>query len=249
MTTLAPSPSSELSTRLPSPTTTVRLVVCDMAGTTIDEHGLVYDALRDCVLAIGVDVADHDLQAWMGTDKTEAIAALVRLGGGEPTAETVEVAFDDFRDRLDRSYCDHPPVALAGVEELFIALHEHDIKVALTTGFSTDVAAALLAGLGWSVGDQLDAVVCADEVAQGRPAPYLIHRAMERTGIRSTSEVLAVGDTVVDLQAGRNAGVTAVGVLTGKLDRQALESVPHHLVLDGVAALLDHPTVTSRLPM
>ena len=47
-------------------------------------------------------------------------------------------------------------------------------------------------------------------------------------------EVLAAGDTLNDLLAATRAGVTAVGVLTGKLDRTALEKHPHHHILDGV---------------
>ncbi|WP_284981145.1 HAD hydrolase-like protein [Arthrobacter sp. efr-133-TYG-118] len=45
------------------------------------------------------------------------------------------------------------------------------------------------------------------------------HRAVELTGVIDVREVLAAGDTMNDLKAARNVGVTAVGVLTGKLGR------------------------------
>ena len=60
----------------------IELVALDMAGTTVDEHGDVYVALREAVVAEGVEVADDDLRRWMGTDKRAAIAALVVAGGG-----------------------------------------------------------------------------------------------------------------------------------------------------------------------
>lgn len=47
--------------------------------------------------------------------------------------------------------------------------------------------------------------------------------------------VLAAGDTAVDVQAARNAGAVAVGVLTGKLTREQLESQPGVVVLESVA--------------
>ena len=54
------------------------------------------------------------------------------------------------------------------------------------------------------------------DVAQGRPAPYMIFRAMERTGITSVAEVLNIGDTVLDIQSGRKFALqglqTAAGV-------------------------------------
>ena len=69
-----------------------------------------------------------------------------------------------------------------------------------------------------STDSTIDAVVCGDEVAAGRPAPYLVFRAMERTGTESVDEVLVGGDTVVDLRAGTNAGAR---VVLGVTDREA----------------------------
>ena len=213
----------------------IELAVFDMAGTTIDEHGDVYAALESSVRETGVEVAPEDLQAWMGADKTEAIAALIRLGGGTPEPDLVERTFDRFRLILAASYAANPPVALPGVEDALRDLKSRGIKIALTTGFSRDVADPLLAGLGWGTGDGelLNAVVTSDEVAAGRPAPFMIHRAMERTGVFDVRKVLNAGDTVVDLLAGTNAGVIAVGVLTGKLGRAELERHPHSHIVHG----------------
>jgi len=62
----------------------------------------------------------------------------------------------------------------------------------------------------------VNAVICGDDVPLGRPAPFLIFRTMEATGVISVDRVMNVGDTVLDLQAGRNAGVGEnIGVLSG----------------------------------
>jgi phosphoglycolate phosphatase len=228
----------------------IKLVACDMAGTTIDEHGDVYVALARAVEETGAGTTAEAVQEWMGADKVEAITALIERGGGTPTAETVANAFVRFKQLLADSYAANPPEALSGVEDAIRELQRRGIKVALTTGFSRDVAEPLLAGLGWTVahdvggtaggystagaGIVLDAVVCADDVAAGRPAPHMIHRAMELTGVQDVRDVLAAGDTANDLLAATRAGVTAVGVLTGKLDRTAMEQHPHHHILDGV---------------
>lgn len=217
----------------------IELVVLDMAGTTIDEHGDVYRALEDSVKETGASVNADDLQTWMGADKTEAIAALMELGGVQPDPETVGRQFDSFRAILARAYAANPPVALAGVEEALRTMKASGIKIGLTTGFSRDVAAPILESLGWGIGDGelLDAVVTSDEVAAGRPAPYLIHRVMEATGVHDVRNVIAGGDTVVDLLAARNAGVRPLGVLTGALGREQLEAHPHDWVLEGVKDL------------
>ena len=83
-----------------------------------------------------------------------------------------------------------------------------------------------------------DAVVCGDDVALGRPAPFLIFRAMEQTGVTSVHQVMCVGDTVLDLQAGHNAGVRyVVGVLSGAHGKEQLETAPHTHLVASVAAL------------
>lgn len=215
----------------------IKLVVLDMAGTTVDEHGDVYAALAACVEETGAVSTPERIQQWMGTDKMEAISELIREGGGVPQVETVAAAFDRFKEILTKLYEANPPVALEGVEEAFASFRRMGIKIALTTGFSRDVAWPVLRKVGWTVtseGGMLDAVVCSDEVAAGRPAPYMIHRAMELTGVQDVRSVLAAGDTVVDLAAAHNAGVTAVGVLTGRLGHTSLQEHPHHHIVAGV---------------
>lgn len=223
----------------------IEMVAFDMAGTTIDDHGAVYEALEAAVIETGATVAPNDLQEWMGTDKVEAITALMRLGGVEPEPDSVAHALDRFRVILADSYRQNPPVALPGVEDALRSLRERGIRIALTTGFSDEVALPLLSALGWTIGqaggDLLDAVVTTSQVASGRPAPHLIHHAMERLGVHNVRDVLAAGDTIVDLLAARNAGVIAVGVLTGKLGRAELEPHPHDYILDSVVDVLDLP--------
>lgn len=217
----------------------IQLAAFDIAGTTVDDHGAVYVALRRAVEEAGATVAADDLQRWMGTDKVEAITALLRLGGVEPEPSLVAERFDRFRALLTDAYRTDPPVALPGIPEAIDRLRAAGVKVALTTGFSDDVVEPLLAALGWEVGEhgQLDAVVTTSDVPAGRPSPYMIHLAMQRTGVADVRRVLAAGDTVVDLEAARNAGAIAVGVLTGQTPRAALEAADHDAVLASVAEI------------
>ena len=74
--------------------------------------------------------------------------------------------------------------------------------------------------------------ICSEDVKIGRPAPFMIFRAMEATGVADVREVLNVGDTKLDLQSGNRAGVLGVvGVLTGiqTEDKLRAES-PSHLI-------------------
>ncbi|UBU10241.1 phosphonatase-like hydrolase [Nonomuraea gerenzanensis] len=230
----------------------IELAVLDIAGTTVEEHGAVYLALEEAVRAAGGNPSAADIRRWMGADKREAITALLTSPptggaapesraagavGGVPSDDTVDAAFADFRARLRAAYAARPPAPLPGVPEAIRALRAAGVKVALTTGFDREVTTALLAAIGWEHG-VLDAVVCVDDVAAGRPAPYMIFRAMEATGVHEVGRVLTAGDTVRDLQAGTNAGARIVaGVLTGSQDAATLGAVRHTHLLPGVASI------------
>ena len=81
-------------------------------------------------------------------------------------------------------------------------------------------------------------MVYPDEVPAGRPAPYLIFQAMQKTRVDAVSRVAAIGDTALDLQAGTNAGAGWVlGVLSGAHDAATLGRTPHTHLLPSIAEL------------
>jgi phosphonatase-like hydrolase len=228
----------------PSESLAFDLAVLDIAGTTVEEHQAVYAALGDSVTAAGASPSEADLQRWMGADKHEAIEAMLSERAAEsPTDAEVSTVYDDFRARLRAAYATRPPEPLPGVEAAFVAMRSAGMKVALTTGFSREVTDDLLQSLGWSVAcdgreGTVDAVVCAEEVGRGRPAPYMIFEAMRRTGADDVRRVLVAGDTTRDLGAGTRAGAGAVvGVLSGAMDAAMLGREPHTHLLSGVAEI------------
>jgi len=93
--------------------------------------------------------------------------------------------------------------------------------------------------LGWRHAGLLDATVASDEVPQGRPAPDMICRAMELTGVTDASRVVKVGDTPSDLQEGQAAGCGwIVGVTAGSHTREQLCVHPHTHLLPAITDLL-----------
>ncbi|WP_423464386.1 phosphonatase-like hydrolase [Promicromonospora sp. MS192] len=215
----------------------IALAALDIAGTTVEEGGAVYRALHDAVRGHGSTAEVADVARWMGADKRTAIRSLLTIGR-TTDVDTVEAAFADFERLLRTAYDETPPVAMPGVLDAFEALRAHGAKIALTTGFSAEVTGLLLDRLGWREGDTVDAVVCTDDVPTGRPAPYMVHRAMERTGVWRATDVLTVGDTVLDLEAGSNAGAgLVIGVLSGGVPRATLAAAPHTHLIDSVGSL------------
>jgi phosphonatase-like hydrolase len=221
---------------------TIRLASLDMAGTTIDEGGAVYAVLSDAIERdTGREVPDDLLSRWVGTDKREAIVGILD-GLGEDVGRA-DAIFTTFSDDLAVAYASQPPTVLPGVAEAIAQLRSDGVRVALQTGYRLEVAQGLLDAVGWRVGRDVDALVTAEDVRASRPAPYLIFRTMEATGVADVREVLVAGDTVNDVTAGTRAGARfVVGVLTGAHTVAELGAARHTHLLASVAdvpALLD----------
>jgi len=213
----------------------IKLVVSDMAGTTVQDTGEVARAFAQALADHGVEANAEQINAVRGASKREAIATLVAQRYKNADAARVEAVYASFKSHLQRVFTrEAKPVS--GALETFAWLRSRDIKLALNTGFDRDITEILLDALQWRA--IADAVICGDDVKQGRPAPYMIFRAMEATGTTDVRQVLNVGDTVSDLQAAHNAGVAvSIGVLSGAHKRGQLELEPHTCLIDSIADL------------
>jgi phosphonatase-like hydrolase len=215
----------------------VKLVVFDLAGTTVRDRGQVTDAFTAALALHDIAVTPEQLSRVRGSSKRQAVLRFIPEG--PESARRAEQVYASFRQHLTHSYSSDGVEPLDGAEEIFRWLRTRGVRVALNTGFDRDLTEVLLTALNWKDA-VVDAVVCGDEVREGRPAPYLIFRAMELTGTTSVHTVANVGDTVLDLEAGRNAGVRwNVGVLSGAHDRQLLERAPHTHILRSLTELTD----------
>lgn len=212
----------------------IQLVVSDMAGTTVKDSGEVARAFSAALADHGVEASAAQINEVRGASKREAIATLIASKYGTDVTR-VEAVYGSFKSHLQLVFTrEAEPVA--GAAETFAWLRERGIKLALNTGFDRDITGLLLDALGWR--SVADAVICGDDVPQGRPAPFMIFRAMEATGTTDARHVLNVGDTVADLQAAHNAGVAvSVGVLSGAHKREQLVREPHTRLIASIAAL------------
>lgn len=212
----------------------IRLVVLDMGGTIIQDRGDVPETLRSAMEHHGIRSTKEEISRWRGASKREVISrfATAQLGAGRD--ELIDKIHAEFTARLIEIYKSVPPVRGAG--EAIRQLRAAGRLVAATTGFDRTIAQSILRRLGWE--SDLAAVISSDDVPMGRPAPYMIFRAMEAARIQSVAEVAVVGDTPLDLQSANNAGVRAVvGVLTGAGTEAALRKEPHTMILPSVAEL------------
>jgi phosphonatase-like hydrolase len=215
----------------------VELVAFDLGGTTIQDLGGVSDAFTTVLQAHGIQITAGELSTWRGASKRKAFEHFIARQFGDRSHERIGRVYADFCDRLQQQFQEQGVHPISGAAETFAWLRSCGIRLTITTGFDRATTDRILRAVGWDQG-AVEAVVCGDDVPLGRPAPYMIFRAMEATGVVNVRRVATVGDTALDLEAGWNAGVGYnIGVLSGAHRLEQLQKVPHTHLLPSVAAL------------
>ncbi|HSA02451.1 MAG TPA: HAD hydrolase-like protein, partial [Candidatus Paceibacterota bacterium] len=129
-----------------------KLVVFDMAGTTVRDDDAVNRCLCEALLAGGVEVSRDEINAVMGLPKPVAITRLLadKLPTGPALSGAVDRMHDDFVARMIGFYqADPRVVAMPGAMECLISLKKLGVKIALDTGFSRTIVDTILERLEW----------------------------------------------------------------------------------------------------
>ena len=217
-----------------------KLFVFDMIGTTVQPSDAIPQAFRSAFTNLGIDLSDEQISTVRGKSKNEAISELLTNELGiQDSRSLCDQVYDAFHARLKEHYSCGGALPIEGAAETFAWCRSVGAGVALTTGFDRDIVDLLMSSLGWT--QTVDVVICNDDVPEGRPAPFLIEKAMELTGMDTVDRVATIGDTVSDLQAGINAGVHwNFAVLTGAHDKTTLSEIDGTIILDSVAELPEY---------
>lgn len=220
----------------------IKLVVFDIAGTTVKDNGEIATAFHDAMIERGYDIPHEKIYPLMGYKKPEAIKMMLEEYESDVagiTAEYINVIHDRFIELMVQYYANTDLLQpLPHAEEIFAWLKERAVKIGLDTGFSTHITNVIVDRLGWLKDGKIDYVVCSNEVPAGRPYPHMIRKMMQAAGIEDPKQVIKIGDTEVDINEGKNAGcLYAIGITTGAFTRAALEPYDPDFIIDDLEEL------------
>jgi len=209
----------------------IRLVVFDMAGTTVDDVidgvPLVLRSYDEAFRRHGVEVPMDVLNDMRGRDKKEVIEEL----GGSKSPEIYKDFLAILHENTGRVR------EIAGASDVFRALRAEGVKVALGSGFPATVTQEIVENLGWGGRDIVDYWTCSEIVGENRPSPAMIRMAMRHTGVRDPAQVVKVDDTAIGIEEGHNAESFTVAVLTGTQRREKIDAAKPDAVLPSVREL------------
>lgn len=223
----------------------ISMVVFDMAGTTVNEDNVVYKMLQKAINKKGFDFTlDQVLDEGAGKEKLEAIQSILKVYARNRDKDLANEIYTDFMDLLSKAYEDIDVIPQPNAEELFQILKERNIRVILNTGYNADIAESLVKKLGWKKGIEFDSLITSSDVEKNRPDPEMIDLAMDIYGVIDPKKVMKVGDSIIDIEEGQNAGCGLnVGITTGAHTFLQLQSAnPDYIINDllELVPIIDH---------
>ena len=213
------------------------MVAFDVAGTTLNDDGIVITAFKNAFEATQPDLWPSKGEIWtqyaidtMGQSKIHVFTELL---GDAQKAYQANLAFEES---YISEITEIGATPIIGAEELFSELRKQGIAVVLTTGFSRSTLDVLLGTLNWR--DLIDLSVTPSEVERGRPFPDMLNFAAKQLMISPPENIMVVGDTAADMRAGIAFGAGhVVGVLSGAHDRETLHNAGATQIINSVANL------------
>ena len=206
------------------PVVKLQAAVFDWAGTVIDHGSLApMGVFVSAFGQFGVEISIAEARGPMGMAKRDHIATLLRspriaaawqAAQGAVTEAAIDRVYEVFvplNERVVTDYCTMIEGAVAAVDRL----RARGLKIGSTTGYTRGIMARVLP-LAAAQGYAPDNLVCAGDLAAGRPTPAMMYRTFLDLGVWPAQAVVKVDDTEVGIEEGLNAGCWTVGVaLTG----------------------------------
>lgn len=232
---------------------TLQAAIFDWAGTMVDfgsraPAGAFVDVFADA----GITITVADARGPMGLPKLDHIRALGRLPTVQAQWQSLHGApFDDAAAQaIYAAYVPRNAGVVAdfaelvpGAADLVRTLRDRGIRIGSTTGYSRDIMERLLPKAA-DQGYVPDTLVCAGDLAAGRPTPLMMYKCFVDLGLWQPHRVVKVDDTTPGIEEGNAAGCWTVGV---SLSGNAVGLSPDALAAadpDAVARLNDRARQT-----
>jgi phosphonoacetaldehyde hydrolase len=199
----------------------LRAVIIDWAGSMVDFGSRApVEAFRAAFREEGLEITVAEARAPMGQAKRDHIRALLRMPrvaeafqrkSGRPFGEEdVDRFYHKFLP-LQRAVLREHAGVIDGAVEALAAFRKRGLSIGSSTGYTKELMDVVMPEAERQ-GLRVDAMLCASDVAHGRPAPYMCWLNAIRLDVYPMSAMVKIGDTIADVDEGRNAGMWTIGL-------------------------------------
>ncbi len=199
----------------------LQAVLLDWAGTTMD-FGCIAPAVVfvEVFKRKGVPISMEEARAPMGAHKRVHIERITQLEsvrrrwqekhGRLPNDGDVEAMFKEFIPLQLQCLSDYSQM-IPGALDTVKALRRRGYKIGSTTGYTTEMMKINLADAK-KQGYEPDSTVCASDVPQGRPYPFMCLQNAINLGVSPVEACVKIDDTRPGVEEGLNAGMWTIGL-------------------------------------
>jgi len=197
-------------------------VLFDADGTILDSEEWLNESFRRTAKELGFFDSVKDKLEGLLTGKPLR-ERYIDLAPDEDVEECIRVHMRHQADIMDLIE------PFEGVAYTLALLSSEDVVLAVVTSRRT--RAPLIEVLRkYDLERFFSAVICLEDVENPKPHPEGILLAMRMLGVNDNDNVFMVGDAVVDIEAGKNAGVKTVGALYGFEGDRLTETEADYLI-------------------
>ncbi|MBV8616152.1 MAG: phosphonoacetaldehyde hydrolase [Acetobacteraceae bacterium] len=199
----------------------LKAVVFDWAGTMVDFGSRApMGAFVSAFARFGVELSIAEARRPMGLPKRAHVAALLAdpaivarwraARGTNPGEAEIDEVYGVFVPLNAAVVVDYATL-VPGAAETAAELRRRGLRIGSTTGYTREIMTPLLP-LAARQGYAPDNLVCAGDLADGRPTPLMMYRTFADLGVYPPHTVVKVDDTAPGIAEGRAAGTWTVGV-------------------------------------
>jgi pyrophosphatase PpaX len=205
-------------------------VLFDLDGTLADTVALILESYRHTMrVHLGEAPPDQRWLDMLGRPLHDQLQVFARTEAeAEAMLDTYVTYQRSVHDEMTRPY--------PSAHEVLTSLSERGTALGVVTSKRSGIAQRTLEVC--ELWDHFQVVVCADHVANGKPHPEPVERALHLLGIHRRRRVLFVGDSPFDMEAGRRGGVRTAAALWGPFDEESLLPTQPDFVVRELTAVL-----------
>jgi phosphoglycolate phosphatase len=209
----------------------IEAVIFDFDYTLADSSRGAVECVNCALAALGLPMASSEaICQTIGLSLTDTLARLAGPGFAERSQEFA----GQFTKRADEVMADLT-VLYENVAPVVLALKQRGIKLGIvSTKFRRRIEGILRRE---HLADVFDAIVGGEDVFRHKPDPESLWKAIERLSVPA-SQVVYVGDSLVDAETARRAGVAFVAVLSGQTQRGEFDGYPVDGMIECLPQLL-----------
>jgi len=199
-------------------------------GTLTDSIEVYYEVFREATARCGIHVERADVLESMATATLIWDRAVPKdiENRDKKIEEISQVVSEIFPKRIEH-VCPFPEV-----ESVLKMLKRNGIKIGAFTSSWASVTRPLHTH---SLGHYFDVILSSEDGIRTKPAPDGIVECLMRMKI-DAGHAVTIGDSIVDIRAGKAAETVTIGVLSGVASRSQLEAESPAFILEGFADLL-----------